>query len=125
MAETGGAATVLGIWYQSLGAVASLVSEWKFDGERDIVDGESLMSSSGERLKLFLDYFDMDAALRRRQGVQLIQFKVSSQQKLPDFDLDDVREIFQNATQAILKHESEPTDRITGFLVASNRPMGN
>ncbi|MFP5260974.1 MAG: hypothetical protein ACLGJB_03610 [Blastocatellia bacterium] len=125
MAETGGAATVLGIWYQSLGAVASLVSDWKFDGERDIVDGESLMSSSGERLQLFLEYFDMDAAIQGKQGVQLIQFKVSSQQKLRDFTLDEIREIFQNATKAILDHESEPIAvRIAGFLVASNRPAG-
>lgn len=124
MAATGGAAQAVGIWYQSLGGAAALVAPWTFAGPEGDVRGESADVYGGERLQLLLEYFDMDAATRGRHGVELIQFKVSSQQPPPGFGLEEVREIFRNATLAILRHQRQSAEPIVGFIVASNRQSG-
>ncbi len=80
--------------------------------------------ASGEPLQVFLEYFDMDAATRDSHGIQLFQFKVSSQAEPTSFTLSEVEDILRNASHAILKHQQHSTESITGFVVASNRPIG-
>lgn len=121
---SGGAALTVGIWYQTIGAFAALISPWKFIGGLGNADGESTGLYDEDRLQLFLEYFDMDAALRSRGGMGLIQFKVTSQHSPEPFTRDECREILRNATKAILNHQSNSADQVSSFIVATNRPIG-
>jgi hypothetical protein len=121
---SGGAALTVGIWYQTLGAFAALISPWKFNGGLGNADGESTALCDNAQLKLFLEYFDMDAALRSRGGMEFFQFKVTSQQSPVGFTPEEVRDILRNATKAILEHESNSQDPVNGFTVATDRPIG-
>jgi hypothetical protein len=69
--ETGGAATAIGIWYQSLGAAAALTPNWDFrKGLAPNIHGEALEPyQQPERLRVLLEYFDMDLAITDYSGV--------------------------------------------------------
>jgi hypothetical protein len=121
---TGGAALTVGVWYQTLGAFAALVS-WKFSGAPGNVFGEGMAAESyNDQFRLFLEYFDMDAALHSTAGVSYVQFKVTSQQSPDAFAREDVREILRNATKAILEHEKQSSVPVNAFIVATNIPIG-
>jgi hypothetical protein len=125
MISDGGAAIAVGTWYQSMGGFVSVTTPWEFSGAAADVHGESFAAGSGPRLELLLEYFDMDAARRSSLGLEYIQFKVSAQMVPPPFGLEEVREIMRNATQAILRHERRGEEPVIGFMVASNRPIGD
>jgi hypothetical protein len=123
MAETGGAAVALGIWYQSIGAAIALT--WTFDGAEPSADGESNLGvANADELELVLEHFDMDAVTKSDRRANLIQFKATSRREPEGFGWVEVRDIFRNATQAILRLESPSTVPINNFIVASNRPIG-
>jgi hypothetical protein len=124
MSATGGTALIVGLWYQSLGGLVALVEPWTFRGAEQNIYAQSIGLANQESVQLLLEYFDMDTAIRSQSGIQLVQFKVSSQENPRDFQFDDVRDILRNATLAILKHEMEKVESIVGFLVVSNRGMG-
>ena len=123
MTSNGGASLAVGIWYQSLGAVAATIHPWKFTGTPGNINGKELIK--GNDYSLLVEYFDMDAAIFSSKEILLIQFKVTSQQQPKGFGLTEVKEIFQNAAQAILNHQKRSSKPITKFIVATNRPKGN
>jgi len=124
--ETGGAATAIGIWYQSLGAAAALTPNWDFrKGLAPNIHGEALQPyQQPERLRVLLEYFDMDLAITDYSGKWFVQFKVTGQKRPQPFARKEAREVLGNATQAILLHNASTTEAISGFIVASNRPAG-
>lgn len=124
MAVSGGEALAVGIWYQSIGAAAAASGSWQFSGAVPNTHGESLRLCDDCSVRVLIEYFDMDVAVRSPQGMHLVQFKVSSQRQPLSFGLDEVRNILCNATRAILEHDRESADPIVGFTVASNRPSG-
>lgn len=122
---TGGDALAVGIWYQTLGAAAAIGAHWNFKGGAGAsIHGDSDGLWPDELRRLLLEYFDMDAGIRNTSGIQFIQFKVTSQQTPSPFTPDEVRDILRNATLAILKHQAGNSEPITGFVVATNRPIG-
>lgn len=124
MGATGGAATAIGIWYQTIGAAAALIHPWTFKSIEPYLEFEKTAIAYDQRPKLIVEYFDMDAAIIEQGKAELIQFKVSTQRDPSGFTRVEVWEILQNATRAILRHENEKSEKIVGFIVASNRPMG-
>lgn len=127
MAATGGAALVVGIWYQLLGAAATLIGEGLECDEvgPNCAQLEATRKVRGERSRIVVEYFDMDAVRLDQEKIELYQFKVSTQLDLPGFNKEEVRKILENATQAILKHEREnKPEKIVSFVLASNRQIG-
>ena len=122
---TGGAALAIGSWYQSLGAAAALTKQWDFrKGVSPNLYGEATGLYSSEPLKLLLEYFDMDSALSDDSGKWFVQFKVTGQRSPRAFGKDEVRDVFRNATYAMLGHQTSSIEPIAGFIVATNRPVG-
>lgn len=124
MSASGGAALAAGIWYQSVIALAFIVEEWTFDRPTAPTPANCAILTEAQKVTGFLEYFDMDYAQAAPEGLQLIQCKVSNQEDLSPFSPGEIREIFDNATRAILRHRRNSVQPVTGFVLASNRPPG-
>lgn len=125
MATNGGSALAVGIWYQTLGAATALIAPWQFTGGLGGIHGESAAIYDDADMSLLLESFDMDATVTSAEGIRLIQFKATSQPHAPEFASAEIREIFRNATQAILRHEASNAGSVVRFIVATNRPIGH
>jgi hypothetical protein len=124
MAIGGGAAQLIGIWFQSLGAIASIVDPWHFSGVPGAATGSAMLAGAEDQLKVMLEYFDMDAARWTPKQFDLLQFKVGTQENPQSFTLEELRAILRNAALAVLRHRRQHGQPITGFILASNRPPG-
>jgi hypothetical protein len=75
MTATGGAALVVGIWYQLLGAAAVLMGgDLHFIGDEFYGQLEATGKAREGRSRLVVEYFDMDAAKFDQGKVELYQF---------------------------------------------------